>query len=1183
MVKHSLMNMLDKYPYFLDKREVSNLYKVTDVNNRIFQDLYNNLFQTYQSFHLNKKVLIWRTQNEPYVYQTHFRCGYPNIKSVKIYKNDILIHKESFREEVKKTDFSWDYECSYVRTNFVPVKVYKCLHCEELHENNPDKKQSLYIGNEVPEVCDNCGEDNYVLVKMFQCDNCGELYLINPDEDVLECDCTDAQNFTEVYAYKCMNRIQSQEMEADAEPETCGEIYIGAEPPEVCEVCGGGEVEATDELYYNDDLISVIDNGTYYEDPVEPFIDDDVIININNRLVYELIVAVTDNAVNLLDDAKVVLWKNDGTGETKYTENGLVNFTIDPDEEYVRLDIHKQGYVSRYGETNISYDIDWDFYDNPNVSMRVVLYDENVWNKLNEYDELEDYTLREEEYFQDVDGGEQFQIPFPVIPDDVFKMEVETWEEYTIVKGFPENDSYEDNEFDHDYSLDEIGLLNNIPRKNYIAVEDSSLYPLTEPPYNKQLSEDDYHYMKRIIEYNLRMWATLNFVDESNEGYKNYIELLEKIGISEEEYKFYKDNSRLFKERYNPVTLELWKNYSVSASLVNRERKLLKLFDLRKHNTKYVPYEVDEEGNPIKVYTDNELDDEGNPLPLARGKFIYKDKWEVVEDLAECWIPSPWEHKDKFCDGSRLYKTYMFVRADTLRPLPYENVKCKFYFMNSLAEIVDTNSYVKLEYYRGDESNIKEVNGKKIYDGECTISYRLLSNIEPTTVRFTAYNDSDDSEITSTEVIFNPRNCCNADIYVDANSEANNEDGSKEYPYKSLQTALNKVNRNMDLICLKSDISINSPLFVPNDCAILGVRERNPRTECEMEQGVQNVPSIRNSNDKKFFNLIGGKNCKLKLVDLRLKYGQLNSYIGLGTWENNNKGLDNYETVIIHGGLVRLNVEFDKDEYYPSDNVKITVTLTDRNGRLVPNQSLEFVFDDDEPVTVTDEEGTGSIYYNLQPHRYVQGVYNLDITLKSDIYFNTKVSKKVYCTKEPEIYPVSLGSSVCVSTDGLREGDEYLVCIDGQYVDTVTVDANGEAEYCHTPQWGTFVVWFVEGEECGDDVVKMFLVETKIEMSRLHNVSLVKNFKVEDDGRITYDWVHISNNTEMGDLDNVLIDLEMYGDYVKDKTFKVEESRADADHILSSEAVKLKEAINELIYLTNGDIKFTRIGEFWRD
>ena len=1179
------MKMLDKYPYFLDKREVSNLYKVTDVNNSIFQDLYNNLFQTYQSFHLNKKVLIWKTQYEPYVYQTHFRCGYPNLKSVKVYKNDILIHKRSYSEDDKASNFSWDYVCSYVRTNFVPTKVYKCLHCDELHGTDESHPQSVYIGNGVPEVCENCGvEDTYALVQMYQCVDCGEIYLVNEDVDgsLAVCDCG-SNKYREVYAYECRNKLPVSEQDSETEAETCGNIYIGAEPPEVCEECGGGELEPTEELYYNDDLISIVDNATYYEDTEELSVeDDDVVIRVNNRTLYQLIVRVTDNAVNLLDNVKVVLWKDDHTGETKYTVNGIVEFTINPDDTYVQLDVHKEGYVSLYNEEDISYDLNFDFYQNPNITMDVTLYDANVWSVLNEYDELEDYTLREQEYFNEKDSGEQLQIPFPVIPDDVFKMEVETWDEYTYVKGFPENDTYEGNEFDHDSSLDEIGALNNIPRKQYIAVEDKNLYASTEPPYNKQLSEDDYHYMKRMIQYNLRMWATLKFLEEKDSDYQNYLDLLMDMDIANEsDYQIYKENSRLWKEHFNPVTLEVWKNYGIASSLVNREKKLLKLFDVRKHNKSYVPYKVDDEGNPVKVYNNDELDDEGNPLPLARGKIIYKDNWDVLEDPVECWQPLAWEHKDKFCDGSKLYTDYLFVRPETLRPLPYENVGCKFYFMNSIAEIVEKDYYVLLEYYRGDESEIKLVNGKKIYGGYCTLSYKMLSNIEPTTVRFTAYNSVDDTEITSTEVIFNPRNCCNADIYVDATSTSNTEDGSKAHPYKSLQTALNKVNRNMDVICLKSDIEITSPLFVPNNCAILGVRERNPKTNCELEQGVENVPIINNPTDKKFFDLIGGKNCKLKLVDVRLKHSLLNSYIGLGTWENNNKSLDNYETVIIHGGLVRLDVEFDKDEYYPSDNVKITITLTDKNGKLVPDQQLELVFDDEEPITITDEQGSGVIYYNLQTHKLLTGVYDLTISLKSDLYFNTTVQKKVNCTKEPEIYPVSSGSSVCVSTDGLREGDELLVCIDGQYASTITVDANGEAEYCYTPQWGAWAVWFVEGEDCSDDVIKMFTVETKIEMSRLYNVSLIKNFKIGDDGKMTYDRLNINSNTVMGDLNNVLIDLENYGDYVKDKTFKVDSNRVGADHILASEGMKLKEAINELIYYDNGDIKFTRIGEFW--
>lgn len=139
----------------------------------------------------------------------------------------------------------------------------------------------------------------------------------------------------------------------------------------------------------------------------------------------------------------------------------------------------------------------------------------------------------------------------PIIPEDTFKIIVETYDEYIIKKGFPENDEIQGNEFDHDTSLDKIGTLNGIPRKTYKTTED---YAHTEPPYNDRLSEDDYHYMKRILEYNLRL-----------------------------------HNTPL------PV-LEIWKLYGVFADMVNREQYLLKMFDERMH-----PY--DEETGLVGEWT----------------------------------------------------------------------------------------------------------------------------------------------------------------------------------------------------------------------------------------------------------------------------------------------------------------------------------------------------------------------------------------------------------------------------------------------------------------------------------------------------------------------------------------------------------------------------------------------------
>lgn len=87
-----------------------------------------------------------------------------------------------------------------------------------------------------------------------------------------------------------------------------------------------------------------------------------------------------------------------------------------------------------------------------------------------------------------------------VIPEDTFHISVETWEEYVLEKGFPENDTPQDNMYDHDSSLDEFGLLYDMPRKTYVYKDNTNLAD-TEPTYNNRLTEDDYNYMNRLLYY----------------------------------------------------------------------------------------------------------------------------------------------------------------------------------------------------------------------------------------------------------------------------------------------------------------------------------------------------------------------------------------------------------------------------------------------------------------------------------------------------------------------------------------------------------------------------------------------------------------------------------------------------------------------------------------------------------
>jgi len=129
-----------------------------------------------------------------------------------------------------------------------------------------------------------------------------------------------------------------------------------------------------------------------------------------------------------------------------------------------------------------------------------------------------------------------------IIPEDQYHIKIETYDEYTIEKGFPENDEAQGDIFDHDESLDHFGDLLEIPRKTYTYGEDTD-YSLTEPHYNNRLTEDDYNYMNRILYYAEHVHDT-------------------------------------------PLPLlELWKLFGddIDASMTNREDLLCKMFSKAKH------------------------------------------------------------------------------------------------------------------------------------------------------------------------------------------------------------------------------------------------------------------------------------------------------------------------------------------------------------------------------------------------------------------------------------------------------------------------------------------------------------------------------------------------------------------------------------------------------------------------
>ena len=139
MPRNSLKKLMDMFPYLFDKRITSNFYKSQDVSNNLFKDLYNNLFKVKESFRLNKRLLIWKEQIVPYTYTINFVSSFPNLKSVKIYKDDNLVHSENFSDD--GTSF-FEYFYSYDTRN------------ESLFNNPDEDSEVINVPDEIQELLD---------------------------------------------------------------------------------------------------------------------------------------------------------------------------------------------------------------------------------------------------------------------------------------------------------------------------------------------------------------------------------------------------------------------------------------------------------------------------------------------------------------------------------------------------------------------------------------------------------------------------------------------------------------------------------------------------------------------------------------------------------------------------------------------------------------------------------------------------------------------------------------------------------------------------------------------------------------------------------------------------------------------------------------------------------------------
>lgn len=1075
MVKHSLRNMIEKYPYFFDKRPVSNFYKITKVYNKNFQLIYNDLFKTYESFHLNKRLNIWKEQDAPYEYKMNFVTSFPSLKSVKIYKNNHLIYKEDYSEEEEKDYFEYVYSAKYSVNNVLELYAYKCYSCGQ-----------LYFGDTLPVAC-SCGETKYVPVEAYVCSECGEIYFSS--EEINDCTLNNHEDtLQKVSIYKCRN---------------CGEVYFGVKPPEECSNCYQDENNTIHTKLDNSSITGVLNANDNY-------ILEDNSVDYTDYGEYNLKVIVKDSKDNYVPNVSISLSNSNNIYGDYTNENGVVIIKNIVEDEYT-LDVVCRGYENYSTTINIP-DCIQTYETTPII--------------INEYEE-------------DNTDYDSYNLNVSKIPEDKFIMVVETYEEYELIKGFPENDytlmEYNQllNEnkiipdvFDHDYSLDMIGALNNIPRKQYRVIDNDSEYPYTEPPFNNSTTEDDYHYIKRMIEYNLRLWC-----------------------IKEEIYNTEEYDSRDFIEWFNPVTLELWKIYGIESQLINRERYLLKVFDENKH-----------------------------PFDENTG-------------LVKCWTPEKWEHKDKFCDGSSAYGEYLFVNSSTVRPIPNENVDFDLMVLNSLGEPVTED--IKVDVYKVLENGSRlPLSNKPVTDNRFRVSYKSIDLDKPTVILFDA-KYTNDLRLGTCKVVLNVRNT--PDWYVDEtkNEEGYVGDGSLEKPFNTLQEALNNVNSSLNYVGLLSDVTLKKPLVITQNTIIKGIDKfTNPndittRTVPKIYQkGAVRIEDGSLQYRRDFFKLVGNKNCKLILSNLRLISGQLNTYVGIRYWLNTNGALDIFETVIISGGTINIKVSTNQEKYYPFDFIDCEIELSKKDGAVLRDNVVEVYYDNQLIESlITDEDGKCSFKYHL--NEYDVGEYTLHIKNKSNVFFESDTPNVIDATNNPHYYHPFKNEDVELSFDKYEIGDEFdLFNEDGTVFDHIKITENSDLTYTIEDfSFGKKILYSTLDNENDSSVEEEWFIESYCPLTAIKNQEFITNLIFNElTGEIKYDTITLSENPTLGELDRVIVGFDLINDNkdISVARFNVSQDKLNATNVVYTDAIILKEAITSLTFDdTTGVLTINKLGEFW--
>lgn len=358
-----------------------------------------------------------------------------------------------------------------------------------------------------------------------------------------------------------------------------------------------------------------------------------------------------------------------------------------------------------------------------------------------------------------------------VIPTDKYTISVETWNEYTAVKGFPENSTIQGNEYDHDISLDYFGNILKFPRRTYNIVEPGD-YPNTVPAYDNQQTEDDYHYLQRLLYYTSHLQDT-------------------------------------------PLpVLEIFKLFSITdAQLLNRSRLICRMTDTSKHlengvyNRGWIPQRWEHKDGWCEGLSDdlflfanvnNNNLLEGQKFNFtfkilnSKGEEVYNNNTyntiseTIIEESEKPYIIVPYKN-------NKLFKEGLFLNSNETWSLKTEDI-------NNM---------------------------------DSTFIFKCFKTIEDAQKDTTPDLIIHENDLTSEEIYITVKGCNSADWYVDAeNGNDTNNGNSKTTAFKTLKQALSYVEGEKNIISLLNGTYNILPENITENTIITSCPEYNPIITC---------------------------------------------------------------------------------------------------------------------------------------------------------------------------------------------------------------------------------------------------------------------------------------------------------------------------------------------------------------